>query len=116
MKSGLGRVPAFNPSAPAERGLLSQFMSVQGAICREVRDVRFATKVMANRDVRDPFWAPVPFEGPVLPGPIKVAVTKENYGYPIHPDIVAGIDRRPTICAMPVIRWRRSRHPRSSPR
>lgn len=93
VKSGLGRVPAFNPSAPAERGLLSQFMSVQGAICREVRDVRFATKVMANRDVRDPFWAPVPFEGPVLPGPIKVAVTKENYGYPIHPDIVAGIDR-----------------------
>ena len=48
---------------------------------------------MASRDVRDPFWAPVPFEGPALPGPIKVAVTKESYGYPIHPDIVAGIDR-----------------------
>ncbi|MGY9055671.1 MAG: amidase [Alphaproteobacteria bacterium] len=93
VKSGLGRVPAFNPSAGAERGLLSQLMSVQGAICREVRDVRLATKVMANRDVRDPWWAPVPFEGPVLPGPIKVAVTKENYGYPIHPEIVAGIDR-----------------------
>ena len=93
VKSGLGRVPAFNPSAGAERGLLSQLMSVQGAICREVKDVRFATKVMASRDVRDPFWAPVPFEGPVLPGPIKVAVTKESYGYPSHPEIVAGIDR-----------------------
>jgi len=93
VKSGLGRVPAFNPSAGAERGLLSQLMSVQGAICREVRDVRFATKVMAARDVRDPWWAPVPFEGPKLPGPIKVAVTKESYGYPIHPEIVAGIDR-----------------------
>jgi amidase len=67
--------------------------TVKSGLGREVRDVRFATKVMANRDVRDPFWAPVPFEGPVLPGPIKVAVTKENYGYPIHPDIVAGIDR-----------------------
>ena len=93
VKSGLGRVPAFNPSAGAERGMLSQLMSVQGAICREVRDVRLATKVMASRDVRDPWWAPVPFEGPALPGPIKVAVTKESYGYPIHADIVAGIDR-----------------------
>ena len=93
VKSGLGRVPAFNPSAGAERGLLSQLMSVQGAICREVRDVRFATKVMASRDVRDPFWVPVPFEGPILPGPIKVAVTKESYGYPIHPEIISGVDR-----------------------
>ncbi len=93
IKSGLGRVPAFNPSAGSERGLLSQLMSVQGAICREVKDVRLATKVMASRDVRDPWWAPVPFEGPDLPRPIKVAVTTENYGYPIHPEIVAGIER-----------------------
>ncbi len=93
VKSGLGRVPAYNPSAQAERGLLSQLMSVQGAICREVKDVRLATKVMASRDVRDPWWAPVPFEGPALGKPVKVAVTKENYGYPIHPEIVAGIDR-----------------------
>ncbi len=93
VKSGMGRVPAFNPSAPAERGLLSQLMSVQGAICREVRDVRMATRVMASRDVRDPWWAPVPFDGPALPRPVKVAVCKEAHGYPIHPEIVAGIDR-----------------------
>ena len=93
VKSGLGRVAGFNPSAPAERGLLSQLMSVQGAICREVKDVRLATKVMANRDVRDPWWAPVPFEGPELPRPVKVAVCKEAHGYSIDPRIVAGIDR-----------------------
>tara|TARA_R110002073_G_scaffold156582_1_gene311885 strand:+ start:144 stop:1553 length:1410 start_codon:yes stop_codon:yes gene_type:complete len=93
VKSGLGRVPAYNPSAPAERGLLSQLMSVQGAICREVKDVRLATKVMAQSDPRDPWWAPVPFEGPDLPKPIKVAVSKESHGYPIHPEITAGIDR-----------------------
>ncbi len=85
VKSGLGRVPAFNPSAGAERGLLSQLMLVQGAICREVKDVRFAIKVMASRDVRDPFWAPVPFEGPALPGPIKVAVTKGKLRLPDSP-------------------------------
>ena len=93
VKSGLGRMPAYNPSAPAERGLLSQLMAVQGAICREVKDVRLATEIMAARDVRDPWWAPVPFKGPEPDRPIKVAVTKENYGYPIHDDIVAGIDR-----------------------
>lgn len=93
VKSGLGRVPAYNPSAPAERLLLSQLMSVQGAICRETRDVRLATRVMASRDVRDPWWAPVPFDGPPLPRPVKVAVTKEAHGYPIHPEIAAGIDR-----------------------
>src|SRR5580765_5038784 len=45
-----GRIPAWNPSATAERGLLAQLMSVQGAICREVRDVRLATRVMAQGD------------------------------------------------------------------
>ena len=89
----LGRVPAFNPSAGAERGLLAQLMSVQGAICREVADVRLATEVMARSDPRDPWWVPVPFEGPQLGGPIRVAVTKEAHGYPLHPDIAAGIDR-----------------------
>src|SRR5262249_44760720 len=39
-----GRVPAYNPSATTERGLLAQLMSVQGAICREVQDVRLATR------------------------------------------------------------------------
>ncbi len=40
VKPGLGRVPAWNPSQTAERGLLAQIMSVQGVICREVKDVR----------------------------------------------------------------------------
>ena len=37
IKPGLGRVPAYLPSAQAERGMLAQLMSVQGVICREVR-------------------------------------------------------------------------------
>ena len=92
-KPGLGRVAAYNPSAPVERGLLAQLMSVQGVICREVKDVRLATRVAAAADPRDPWWAPVPFDGPKLKTPIKVAFTKESYGYPIHPEIVAGLDR-----------------------
>ena len=93
VKPTLGRVPAYNPSAAAERGLLAQLMSVQGAICREVRDVRLATRVLTGGDPRDPWWVPVPFDGPALDPPIRVAVTCEAHGYPIDPQILAGIER-----------------------
>jgi amidase len=93
VKPTLGRVPAFNPSAAAERGMLAQLMSVQGAICREVKDVRLATRVMAQGDARDPWWVPVPFDGAPIDGPIKVAFSKEPHGYPIHADIVSALDR-----------------------
>ena len=73
--------------------MLAQLMAVQGAICRQVCDVRLATKIMAAPDARDPFWVPVPFDDWPDEGPIKVAVTRESYGYPIHPDLIAGIDR-----------------------
>jgi amidase len=88
-----GRIAAFNPSATAERGMLAQLMSVQGAICREVRDVRLATRIMAQRDARDPWWVPAPFEGEPLPTPIRVAVTRNAHGYPMHPEIGRAVER-----------------------
>ncbi len=88
-----GRVPAFNPSASAERGLLMQLSSVQGVMCREVGDVRLGLNILSREDPRDPWWVPVPFEGPKIPPPLRVAVTRESYGYPIHPEIVSALDR-----------------------
>ena len=88
-----GRVPAYNPSATAERGVLAQLMSVQGAICREVRDVRLATRVMAQGDPRDPWWVPAPFDGEKPAAPIRVAVTKNPHGYPMHPEIARAVER-----------------------
>ena len=64
VKPGLGRTPAYNPSAPAERGLLAQLMSVQGVIAREVRDVRLAMRSLVNYDAHDPWMVPMPFDGP----------------------------------------------------
>lgn len=72
----LGRVPAFNPSAPVERPLLAQLMSVQGPLAREVRDVRVALAAMSARDPRDPWWVPAPLKGPALKTPIKVALAR----------------------------------------
>jgi amidase len=93
LKPTPGRIPAFNPSATAERSLLWQLTSVQGAIARTVADVRLATRVMAGGDSRDPFWVPAPFDGEPLQTPIRVAVTRNSHGYPIHPGIVQLIDR-----------------------
>ncbi len=88
-----GRIPAWNPSQTTERGMLAQLMSVQGAMCREVCDVRLATEIMAGGDPRDPWWVPVPFDGPPPPRPFKVAFTRQPHGYPIHPEIVRALDR-----------------------
>ncbi|HYE92333.1 MAG TPA: amidase family protein, partial [Terriglobales bacterium] len=88
-----GRIASWNPSATAERGMLAQLMSVQGAICRDVADVRLATRIMAGRDARDPWWVPAPFDGEPLERPIRVALTKNAHGYPMHRDIGAALDR-----------------------
>ena len=94
VKPTFGRVPAWLPSSPAERGMLSQLMSVQGAICREVEDVRLSTRVMSGSDPRDPFWMPVPFDDwPDEPQPIRVGVTTENYGHPMHPQVLALVEK-----------------------
>jgi len=93
LKPTPGRIPAFNPSAAVERGFLAQLTSVQGAIGRTVQDVRLATRVMAAGDPSDPLWVPVPFDGEPLEKPIRVAVTRNSHGYPIHPGISRLIDR-----------------------
>jgi amidase len=93
LKPTPGRIPAFNPSATIERGPLIQLTSVQGAIARTVRDVRLATRMMAGRDSRDPWWVPAPFEGEPLERPIRVALTRNSHGYPIHSGIIQLIDR-----------------------
>ncbi len=78
IKPTLGRIPAFNPTMlkGEERGLMAQFMSSQGPLARSVADVRLGLEVMAQRDVRDPWWVPAPLNGPKLKGPIRVAVAK----------------------------------------
>jgi len=93
------RVPVYNSSAPAERGPLSQIMSVQGVIARHAADVRLATRVITTPDPRDPNSPPVPWDGPAIDGPIPVAVTLETAGYDIHPGIVALVERAADVLA-----------------
>ncbi len=76
IKATQGRMPAFNPSAAAERPMMAQLMSTQGPLTREVADVRLALEVMSRRDARDPWWVPAPLTGPAPPRPVKVAVAR----------------------------------------
>ncbi|MBU2531228.1 MAG: amidase, partial [Alphaproteobacteria bacterium] len=93
VKPGLGRVPAYNPSQAAERGLMAQLMSVQGVIAREVRDVRLAMPALIASDPRDPWHVPVPFAGPPLPpGPVRVAFTRDTFGYALHPAVAEALE------------------------
>lgn len=91
VKPGLGRVPAFNPSQPAERGMLAQSMSVQGLIARHARDLDLAMPVLIQPDPHDPFHVPLPWKGPPVEGPMKVGFTTETLNFPLHPEVEAAL-------------------------
>ena len=90
LRPSFGRVPAFNPSATAERSMSSQLLSVQGPLARTVRDLRLGLAAMAARDLRDPWWIDAPLEGTPLPHPRRVAVVTEPEalgGPRLHPSV-----------------------------
>ncbi|MCB1958660.1 MAG: hypothetical protein KDG55_23550, partial [Rhodocyclaceae bacterium] len=68
VKPSANRVPAWNSTAPGERGILAIGMAVQGVIARTVADVRLAMETLIAPDPRDPWHIPLPFEGPPLGG------------------------------------------------
>lgn len=73
VKPGLGRVPAWNPSQSAERGILAQNMSVQGLLTRTAQDLHLSMPSLIAPDPRDPFHVPLPWHGASPDGPIRVA-------------------------------------------
>jgi amidase len=89
IKPTQGRIPAFNPSATAERPLMAQFMSSQGPLARHVADVRLGLEVMAQRDVRDPWYVPAPLQGPKPQAPIKVALARIPDDMETDRDVIA---------------------------
>lgn len=92
VKPGLGRVPAYNPSQKVERGMLAQSMSVQGLIVRAAEDLHLAMPSTIAPDVRDPFHVPLPWQGEPLVAPIKVAFTKNTFGFDLHPEVSRALD------------------------
>jgi amidase len=96
LRPSLGRVPYYNPSQE-ERTLSSQLIAVSGPLARRVRDLRIGFEAMAQRDMRDPFWTPVPLAGRPLPRPIKVALCTDPIGGGVHPSVADSLQRAARI-------------------
>ena len=94
IRPSFGRVPAYNPTQAAERSLSSQLMSVQGPLARTVADVRLGLAAMAARDARDPWWTPVPFEGPMLAKCVAVVTDPADLaGAKLHRQVAEAIEQ-----------------------
>jgi len=89
----MGRVPFASSLAPAEPMFTVQLFGVQGPMARHVKDLRVVLAAMSEGDPRDPWWVPAPLSGPPVPGPVKVAVTKDPGGLGVDPSVAAGVEK-----------------------
>ncbi|TAI60152.1 amidase, partial [Bradyrhizobium sp. Leo170] len=77
LRPTMGRIPAFNAALP-ERPIGPQISAVSGPLARTVNDLRIALAAMAARDVRDPWWMPVPLEGPSVPKRVAMCLDPDG--------------------------------------
>lgn len=96
LRPSFGRVPAFNGTAPSERQLSLQLISVQGAITRNVEDARLALAVMAAPDPRDPWHVAMPLDGRRVDHP-GVAACLDPAGVGIAPEVEAAVRKAALI-------------------
>ena len=68
-------------------------MAVNGPLARRVRDLRVAFRALSAGDPRDPRWVDVPFEGPPVARPMRVAMVVDPAGRGVHPAVADGIRR-----------------------
>ena len=86
LKPSLGRVPQggrHGPSQPAPFAF--QLLAVHGPIARQVRDLRLAFAHMCGDRGSDPWYAPVPLDGPPVQTPVRVSVVTDPAGEGTHP-------------------------------
>ncbi len=88
LRPTLGRVPAYNASAP-ERAIGAQMMSSTGLIGRTIGDLRVGLAAMSAADDRDPWWQPVPLEG--APAPLVAAMCLRPGGLQIAREVEAAV-------------------------
>ena len=91
IRPSLGAVASYNPSATAARTITIQVMSVQGLLARSVSDLRLSLPALAARDVRDPWWQPMPIPPQGKRKGVRVALLSQLEGYEADPEVAAGL-------------------------
>ncbi len=84
LRPSLGRIPAMNFSAP-DRHIGGQLMATSGPLARSIADVDLAYRVMSGADLRDPWYVPVPLDGPAMPR--RAALTVAPEGLAVAPEV-----------------------------
>lgn len=79
-----GRIPTMNATG-TDRFLGAQLMAVQGPLARSIADVKLAFEAMSARDVRDPWWTPVPLDLGAFPK--RAALTVAPEGLKVQPAV-----------------------------
>lgn len=88
LRPSLGRVPAWNSSGP-DRTIGPQLMAVSGPLGRTIDDIRLGLEAMSAPDPRDPWFMPVPLDGP--PRPRLAALCLRPGGMAIVPEVEAAL-------------------------
>ncbi len=100
LKPSLGRVPQggrHEPPRPVPFAF--QLLAVHGPIARHVADLRLAFAHMCGRDEGDPWYAPVPLQGPPVERPVRVSVITDPGGDATHPAVAAAVRRAARLLA-----------------
>ncbi|MBR0931839.1 amidase family protein [Bradyrhizobium jicamae] len=88
LRPSMGRIPAFNAALP-ERPIGPQISAVSGPLARTIGDLRISLAAMSAPDHRDPWYAPVPLDGP--PREKRVAMCFNPDGLNPVPEVVAAV-------------------------
>ena len=88
LRPTLGRIPAVNFSGP-DRHVGAQLMAVSGPLARSVSDLRLGLAAMMAKDLRDPWWTPVPLD--VGDYPKRAALTVAPEGLSVQPAVEAAL-------------------------
>lgn len=99
LRPTLGRIPVATALEPANAPLTMQLMAVQGPMARAALDLRIAFEIMGRPSDRDPWYTPMPFAGPTLPNPIRVAVATDPSGQGVDPAVADGVQRVAAVLA-----------------
>lgn len=88
LRPTLGRVPAWNATG-ADRHIGGQLMAVSGPLARTIADLGLAFAAMAARDIREPWWTPVPLSLPAVPKRAALCIRPE--GLATVPEVEAAL-------------------------